>query len=51
MKERIVVLFGMDPEVTGIVHHLKFQLIMSEAGSNLLQVWTCNCLFVTSADS
>jgi hypothetical protein len=44
MKERIVVILGMSPEVTAIVQLLKFQL---ETCSSSLQIWKVHDPFVT----
>jgi hypothetical protein len=46
MKERIVVVLGMSPEVTAIVQLLKFQL---ETCSSFLQIWKVHYSFVTFA--
>jgi hypothetical protein len=44
MKERIVVVLGMSPEVTAIVKLLKFQL---ETCSSSLQIWKVQDPFVS----
>jgi hypothetical protein len=44
MKERIVVVVGMGPEVTAIVQLLKLQL---ETCSSSLQIWKVHDPFVT----